>query len=84
MRWDSHVYQGYVVSPYYDSMVGKLIVHRPTRDAAIRTARRALEELTAEGVATTKPLFLQILDHSDFMHGEVDTGFIDRYFVRRQ
>jgi len=80
VRWDSHVYPGYTVPPHYDSMVGKLIVHRPTRAEAIMAGRRALEELTIEGIRTTIPLHQQILEHSDFIKGEVDTGFIDRYF----
>jgi acetyl-CoA carboxylase biotin carboxylase subunit len=83
VRWDSHVYQGYTVPPNYDSMVGKLIVHRPTRRQAIATARRALEEMTLTGIRTTIPLHLRILEHSDFINGEVDTGFIDRYFGAR-
>jgi acetyl-CoA carboxylase biotin carboxylase subunit len=83
VRWDSHVYQGYTVPPHYDSMVGKLIVHRPTRRLAIETARRALQELTLDGITTTAALFLRILEHSDFASGEVDTGFIDRYFSPR-
>jgi acetyl-CoA carboxylase biotin carboxylase subunit len=81
VRWDSHVYEGYVVPPYYDSMVGKLIVHRGTRRQAIAASRRALSELTVEGITTTRDLFLKILDHSDFAKGDVDTGFIERYFV---
>jgi len=80
VRWDSHVYQGYTVPPHYDSMVGKLIVHRPTRRQAIMTARRALEELTLDGIKTTIPLHLRVLEHSDFINGDVDTGFIDRFF----
>ena len=83
VRWDSHAYQGYTVPPHYDSMVGKLIVHRPTRRQAIQVARRALEELTLDGIVTTSSLFLRILDHSDFINGDVDTGFIDRYFGQR-
>jgi acetyl-CoA carboxylase biotin carboxylase subunit len=83
VRWDSHVYQGYHVPPHYDSMLGKLIIHRRSRKDAILTARRALEELTVEGIKTTAPLFRRILDHSDFFNGEVDTGFIDRYFGQR-
>ncbi len=83
VRWDSHVYQGYTVPPHYDSMVGKLIVHRRTRKQAIAVAKRALAELQIEGIATTAPLFLRILDHSDFCNGDVDTGFIDRYFTPR-
>jgi acetyl-CoA carboxylase biotin carboxylase subunit len=83
VRWDSHVYQGYTVPPHYDSMVGKLIVHRKTRAQAIEAARRAIAELQMDGIATTAPLFLRILDHSDFCAGEIDTGFIDRYFTPR-
>ncbi|MEM7201849.1 MAG: acetyl-CoA carboxylase biotin carboxylase subunit [Planctomycetota bacterium] len=83
VRWDSHAYQGYVVPPHYDSMVGKLIVHRATRREAIAAAHRALEETTVEGIATTIPLHLRILEHSDFANGEIDTGFIDRYFGPR-
>ncbi|MCC6669820.1 MAG: acetyl-CoA carboxylase biotin carboxylase subunit [Planctomycetes bacterium] len=83
VRWDSHAYQGYTVPPYYDSMVGKLIVHRRDRRSAIATARRALEEMVVEGIQTTIPLFRKIIDHSDFMSGEVDTGFIERYFTPR-
>ncbi len=83
IRWDSHVYQGYTVPPNYDSMVGKLIVHRPTRKLAMETARRALQELTLDGITTTAGLFLRILEHSDFASGDVDTGFIDRYFTPR-
>jgi acetyl-CoA carboxylase biotin carboxylase subunit len=83
VRWDSHVYQGYTVPPHYDSMVGKLIIHRPNRRLVIDTARRALQELTLEGITTTVGLFLRILEHSDFAAGEIDTGFIDRYFTPR-
>ena len=83
VRWDSHVYQGYTVPPHYDSMVGKLIIYRPTRKLVLETARRALQELTCDGIATTQGLFLRILEHSDFASGEIDTGFIDRYFSPR-
>jgi acetyl-CoA carboxylase biotin carboxylase subunit len=83
VRWDSHIYQGYTVPPHYDSMVGKLIIHRHTRKQVLEVARRALQELTLEGITTTTSLFLRILDHSDFCAGEVDTGFIDRYFTPR-
>ena len=83
VRWDSHVYQGYTVPPHYDSMVGKLIVHRRTRKEAIAVAKRAIAEIQMEGIATTAPLFLRILEHSDFCNGDVDTGFIDRYFTPR-
>ena len=80
VRWDSHIYEGYTVPPYYDSMIGKLIVHRASRAKAIQTARRALSEMQIGGIATTIPLFLQLLEHSDFVKGEVDTGFVERFF----
>jgi acetyl-CoA carboxylase, biotin carboxylase subunit len=83
VRWDSHIYQGYTVPPHYDSMVGKLIIHRHNRKQTLEVARRALSELTLEGITTTAGLFLRILEHSDFCAGEVDTGFIDRYFTPR-
>ena len=78
VRWDSHVYSGYTVSPYYDSMIGKLIVHRATRSEAIATMRRALRELRVDGVKTTALRQLEILEHPDFVVGGVDTGFIER------
>jgi acetyl-CoA carboxylase biotin carboxylase subunit len=78
VRWDSHVHGGYVVSPYYDSMIGKLIVHQPTRSEAIRTMQRALSELRVEGIKTTVPRLLDILNHSSFVDGNVDTTFIER------
>jgi acetyl-CoA carboxylase biotin carboxylase subunit len=83
VRWDSHVYEGYTVPPHYDSMVGKLIIHQPTRARAIAVAKRALGELQMDGIATTAPLFLRILEHSDFCNGDIDTGFFDRYYTPR-
>ena len=78
VRFDSHIYEGYVVSPYYDSMIGKLIVHQPTRREAIASMKRALGELRLEGVKTTIPLHQKILDHRAFDEARVDTTFIER------
>ncbi len=78
VRWDSHVHEGYTISPYYDSMIGKLIIHRPTRVQAIATLRRALSELTIEGVKTTVPLLQKILRHSAFLEGKMDTTLVER------
>ncbi|MEE8452444.1 MAG: acetyl-CoA carboxylase biotin carboxylase subunit, partial [Thermoguttaceae bacterium] len=78
VRFDSHVHAGYVVSPYYDSMIAKLIVHQPTRQEAIQCALRALDELQVEGVMTTKPILREILGHSAFAEADVDTTFIER------
>ncbi len=80
VRFDSHVYEGYVISPYYDSMIGKLIVHRATREEAIRTACRALDEMVIEGIKTTIPLTRRILEHNVFRAAEGDTGFVERTF----
>ncbi len=78
VRWDSHTYSGYVVSPYYDSMIGKLIVHQPTRADAIDTMQRALAELRVEGIKTTAPLHQEILSHTAFHECRIDTTFVER------
>ena len=78
VRFDSHVHEGYVVSPHYDSLIGKLIVHQPSRREAIACMKRALGELHIEGVKTTIPLHQKILDHSAFCESRVDTTFIER------
>ena len=69
VRFDSHAYSGYVVPPYYDSMIGKLIVHQPTRVEAIRTMLRALSELRVDGIQTTAGLHQEILSHRRFRRG---------------
>ncbi|NUQ62998.1 MAG: acetyl-CoA carboxylase biotin carboxylase subunit [Pirellulales bacterium] len=78
VRWDSHAHAGYEVSPFYDSMIGKLLVHQPTREEAIACMRRALLELSIDGVSTTVPRHLEILNHSAFTEAGVDTTFIER------
>jgi acetyl-CoA carboxylase biotin carboxylase subunit len=78
VRFDSHVHAGYEVSPYYDSMIGKLLVHQPSRAEAIACMRRALSELRIEGVKTTVPMHTKILEHPAFSNGSVDTTFIER------
>ena len=78
VRWDSHVYQGYTIPPTYDSMIGKLIVHRPTREEAIATSRRALEEFVISPTKTTIPLCREILGHEKFYNGQWDTKMIER------
>jgi len=81
VRFDSHVHQGYVVPPHYDSMIGKLIVHQPTREKAISCMLRALDELRVEGIATTAPFHCRVLQHSEFAEGHVDTSFVERVFL---
>ncbi len=78
VRFDSHVHAGYVVSPHYDSMIGKLIVHQSSREEAIACMKRALAELRIEGVKTTIPRHLEILNHPAFTESRVDTTFIER------
>ena len=80
VRFDSHAHPGYVVPPHYDSMIGKLIVHQPTRAEAIACMKRALDELRIEGIRTTVPFHKKVLQHSDFVEGWVDTTFVERVF----
>ncbi len=81
VRFDSHAHSGYVVPPYYDSMIGKLIVHQATRAEAIACMQRALAELRVEGIKTTVPLHQEILGHSAFVEGRIDTTFVERTFT---
>jgi len=81
VRLDSHAYAGYRIPPNYDSMIGKLIVHRPTRAEAISTMKRALGEFHVAPIKTTIPLHLQIMDNQHFQSGDVDTGFIERVML---
>lgn len=81
VRFESHAHQGYVVPPYYDSMIGKLIVHQPTRAKAIACMLRALDELRVEGIATTASFHKQVLQHAEFVEGRVDTSFVERVFL---
>ncbi len=83
VRVDSHVYSGYQIPPYYDSMIAKLIVRGDTREEALATCRRALDEFTIEGIKTTIPFQKQILANKDFVAGKYDTGFIERFTQER-
>jgi acetyl-CoA carboxylase biotin carboxylase subunit len=82
VRFDSHAYSGYTVSPYYDSMIGKVIVHRPTREEAIACMRRCLAEMRIKGIPTTGRMLDEILGHADFAKGLVDTTWVERTFLR--
>jgi acetyl-CoA carboxylase biotin carboxylase subunit len=83
VRIDTHVAERSEIPPNYDSLVAKLIVHRPTRREAIATMRRALAEFQVEGIRTTIPFHRKVFEHADFISGEIDTGFVDRYFMNR-
>jgi len=78
VRWDSHVYQGYLIPPTYDSLVGKLIVHRPSREEAIATSLRALNEFVIHPIKTTIPLCKEVLTHERFVTGKWETTLIER------
>ncbi len=79
VRVDTHLYQGATVSPYYDSMIAKLIVHQPTREEAIATMKRALREFKIGPIKTTIPACLEVLSHNLFVESKVDTSFIERH-----
>ncbi|RMF44454.1 MAG: acetyl-CoA carboxylase biotin carboxylase subunit, partial [Planctomycetota bacterium] len=78
VRFDSHVKAGYTVPPFYDSMIGKLIVHRPTRQEAIACMLRALHEFEVDGIATTVPFHMRVLQEPAFASGQVDTKWVER------
>jgi len=79
VRLDTHLYQGYELPLFYDSLIAKLISYDLTRDGAIRIMRRALEEFGIAPVKTTIPLYLKIMDDPSFQRGDFDTGFIKRF-----
>ncbi|MEC9485083.1 MAG: acetyl-CoA carboxylase biotin carboxylase subunit [Candidatus Izemoplasma sp.] len=79
VRFDSFLYTGYTVSPYYDSLVGKLIVHDHSREAALMKMRNALDELIIEGFAYNRSFCRQIISHKQFRRGDFDTSFIAKY-----
>jgi acetyl-CoA carboxylase biotin carboxylase subunit len=78
IRVDTHIYAGYTIPPYYDSMVAKIIVHGHDRAEALARLKRALEELVVEGIKTTVPFHRRLLGNEDFLKGDYDTSFIDR------
>ncbi|MBB6175352.1 acetyl-CoA carboxylase biotin carboxylase subunit [Anoxybacillus tengchongensis] len=81
VRVDSAAYSGYTIPPYYDSMIAKLIVHAPTREEAIARMKRALSEFVIEGVHTTIPFHLKLLEHEKFVEGNFNTKFLETYDV---
>ena len=83
VRWDSHIHEGYVVGPYHDSMIGKLIVHKPTRAESIACMKRCLDEFVIEGIKTTIPLLKRILNHTAFVEGKMDTTFIEQKLLAK-
>src|SRR6201990_3512 len=82
VRVDSHVYAGYTIPPYYDSMIGKLITVAQTRQEAIDTMYRALSEYVIEGVKTTIPFHLQLMQNKDFRKGNFTTKFLESFKMK--
>ncbi len=83
VRMDTHIYDGYNVPPYYDSLLGKLIVSGNTREEAISRAKNALAHMVIEGVHTTTGFLAEIVRDDYFVRGEIDTHFIEKFFERR-
>jgi acetyl-CoA carboxylase biotin carboxylase subunit len=79
VRVDTAVYPGYTVPPYYDSMIAKLIVHARTRELAIARMRRALEMMVVEGIKTTIPLHIKIMNDERFQKGDFSTKFMEEF-----
>jgi acetyl-CoA carboxylase biotin carboxylase subunit len=82
VRVDSHVYAGYVIPPYYDSMIAKLIAVAQTREEAIDTMHRALSEYVIEGIKTTIPFHLQLMQNEDFRKGNFTTKFLETFKMK--
>ncbi len=82
VRVDSHVYAGYVIPPYYDSMIGKLIAVAQTRDEAINTMSRALSEYIIEGIHTTIPFHIQLMQNEEFRKGNFTTKFLEGFKMK--
>ena len=82
VRVDSHVYAGYVIPPYYDSMIGKLITIAQTREEAIDTMYRALSEYVIEGIKTTIPFHLQLMQNEEFRKGNFTTKFLESFTMK--
>jgi acetyl-CoA carboxylase biotin carboxylase subunit len=83
VRVDTHIYEGYVVPPNYDSMIAKIIVHDQDRPSAIRRARRCLDEIVIEGPRTNIPFLRRLMDTAEFREGDFDTGFVGRFLTER-
>ena len=83
VRMDSAAYSGYRIPPYYDSLVGKLIVHGKSRNECLMRLRRALDELVVGGIDTTIPLFQELIKQPDIINGDYDIHWLEHYLARR-
>ena len=83
VRVDSGVYQGYKIPPYYDSLIGKLIVHARTREECLARLRRALDEFVVDGIETTLPLFRDLVTNPDIIAGTYDIHWLEKYLASK-
>ncbi|MDP2731888.1 MAG: acetyl-CoA carboxylase biotin carboxylase subunit, partial [Hoeflea sp.] len=83
VRVDSGVYQGYKIPPYYDSLIGKLIVHGRTRVECMMRLRRALDEFVVDGIKTTIPLFRDLLANPDIANGDYDIHWLEKFLAAK-
>ncbi len=79
VRLDTHCYSGYDVKPFYDSLIGKLIIHQPTRPQALACLRRALAEFHIEGIHTTIPFYRDLIQHGGYINGNFSVRFVDEF-----
>ncbi|MGT8978947.1 ATP-binding protein [Escherichia coli] len=84
VRWESHIYAGYTVPPYYDSMIGKLICYGENRDVAIARMKNALQELIIDGIKTNVDLQIRIMNDENFQHGGTNIHYLEKNSVFRK
>jgi acetyl-CoA carboxylase biotin carboxylase subunit len=84
IRVDTHIHEGYRVSPYYDALVAKLIVHAPTRSEAMAKMREALAETSIEGISTNLPFLRALFDDDAFVCGETDIHYLEKWLKQRR
>jgi acetyl-CoA carboxylase biotin carboxylase subunit len=82
VRIDSAIYQGYSIPPYYDSLIGKLIVHGRTRAECLHRLRRAIDEFVVDGVKTTLPLFQRLIREPEIISADYDIHWLEGYLAR--
>jgi acetyl-CoA carboxylase biotin carboxylase subunit len=81
VRIDSAIYQGYTIPPFYDSLIGKLIVHGKTRNECLSRLRRSLDEFVVDGIETTLPLFRALVRNQDIINGDYNIHWLERYLA---
>ena len=84
VRWDSHVSSGDVISPFYDSLVGKLIVYAETREECIKATANILDGMIIDGIKTTIPVCRKLMDNKDFIKGKIHTKYLEKYLASEE